>query len=511
MEKDGKTISYADVRGEWEQRKISIVGVVKNFIGQLKVGQELTKVSIPSIFLRPYSLLEEFGSRNLAHFPILFNLSSQTNPVDRMITVLTWICSATREEDFNHKPYNPILGESHICKQETEGSTTYFLAEQVSHHPPMTAFLLENPDHKIRIQGNYAFGIRFATNSLTIATEGHAEIRFGDETYILEKAMPDMAVKNIILPGRKYVVWVGKIRIVCPSTKLSAELTWDFRDYQSVIDGFIYKDYETNHLAPLPATIKTGSHQPSPAGTPSKSKRHSPRGSTSSSSSQTPTSSTNLSEASPSSKPIILLRGKAGGELFIRDLVDDVPHALQRLRTEKERDDDRKKGEEKQEKQKQQKAQEEQQQKEKEKQQQEGYGSWMWKGLVTATSYVNPAAYYVTEDKTEEQKYDVLVVNFAERKLLIPDYPPLESLPPNSSMIIWAPLAKEIIAGDFEKADEVKKKIEDDQRTKRHVHTEAQTLHQTKHFHESEDVPKYFVIKPDYANKLAECFSNPLL
>lgn len=37
---------------------------------------------------------------------------------------------------FEKKPYNPILAETHIVHVDANGSPVIFLAEQVSHHPP---------------------------------------------------------------------------------------------------------------------------------------------------------------------------------------------------------------------------------------------------------------------------------------------------------------------------------------------------------------------------------------
>lgn len=43
------------------------------------------------------------------------------------------------------KPYNPILGETFRCYWgNPNGTKTYFVAEQVSHHPPVSAFYVSN-------------------------------------------------------------------------------------------------------------------------------------------------------------------------------------------------------------------------------------------------------------------------------------------------------------------------------------------------------------------------------
>jgi len=42
------------------------------------------------------------------------------------------------------KPYNPILGEFFRCRYDyPNGTTAYYIAEQVSHHPPISAWSVE--------------------------------------------------------------------------------------------------------------------------------------------------------------------------------------------------------------------------------------------------------------------------------------------------------------------------------------------------------------------------------
>lgn len=63
--------SYVDEVGEWSTRKISLFGVVRSVVSQLKPGQDMTKVSLPCAFLEPYSILELAALRLGGHFSIL--------------------------------------------------------------------------------------------------------------------------------------------------------------------------------------------------------------------------------------------------------------------------------------------------------------------------------------------------------------------------------------------------------------------------------------------------------
>jgi len=115
---DKELLSYVHIDGDWEDRKISLFGAVKSFISQLKIGQDLTRVSLPCVFCRPYSLLEEVGARNFVHLDILFQALEKNDDLEKMICVLEWLVSTARQEKFNHKPFNPVIGEVSLCKYD---------------------------------------------------------------------------------------------------------------------------------------------------------------------------------------------------------------------------------------------------------------------------------------------------------------------------------------------------------------------------------------------------------
>eukprot|EP01103_Thecamoeba_quadrilineata_P007459 TRINITY_DN17335_c0_g1_i1.p1 TRINITY_DN17335_c0_g1~~TRINITY_DN17335_c0_g1_i1.p1 ORF type:complete len:424 (+),score=76.37 TRINITY_DN17335_c0_g1_i1:89-1360(+) len=243
-----KNFSYADVHGTWEDRKVSLMGPLKSLLSQLRVGQDMTKVSLPSVLLRPYSMIEEFGSRTLGHIPILYKSTTQTDALERMITVVSWVLSTTRDENFNHKPFNSILGETHVARLTTDDTYTYFFGEQISHHPPVTAFVVKNDEHQITITGTYTFSIKFAPNSIHVTTNGKCEIRLGEDVYIMEKSLPDMIIKNSLF-GKKAVAWVGKMTVSCPKTGWHAELEYHLsKDLVKYVQGSILCLERTGNL-----------------------------------------------------------------------------------------------------------------------------------------------------------------------------------------------------------------------------------------------------------------------
>jgi len=60
------------------------------------------------------------------------------------VYVMTQLSSVA--EGFN-KPFNPLLGETY----ELETSSFKFIAEQVSHHPPITAWHCEAVDKSYKV------------------------------------------------------------------------------------------------------------------------------------------------------------------------------------------------------------------------------------------------------------------------------------------------------------------------------------------------------------------------
>jgi len=88
---------------EWRTRPISILDVLKSLVSQVTPGQDITKLSLPSILCHPFSMLELLSHRELLLFHILFELDTLTNPLDRFMVVLKWYISLIRQETMEKK------------------------------------------------------------------------------------------------------------------------------------------------------------------------------------------------------------------------------------------------------------------------------------------------------------------------------------------------------------------------------------------------------------------------
>lgn len=98
------------------------------------------------------------------------------------------------------KPYNPVLGEFFRCQWNYDnGTKAIYIAEQVSHHPPMSAYYYASPDNGLVIQGNLRPKPKFLGNSAATIMDGTSHItltRWNNETYHV--TMPNVYARGIL-------------------------------------------------------------------------------------------------------------------------------------------------------------------------------------------------------------------------------------------------------------------------------------------------------------------------
>jgi len=237
----GEYQSYVCVHGEWETRQISIIGVVKRFISQLSYGQDLTRISLPSEFLNPYSVLEMATVRYLTKFPLLLEANTHTDPEYRMLYTVRWFLASMVDAKMYKKPYNPVVGETHKCHIEDNNSgfgPTHFIAEQVTHHPPVSAVYIKNNATGVIVQGNISFAVKFWFNSVTINSTGYLEARMTkhDEVYQFTKGVPDLQLKNVVF-GTRRMKWQNSITVECTKSNCVAEIIFEESGNEDLVSG----------------------------------------------------------------------------------------------------------------------------------------------------------------------------------------------------------------------------------------------------------------------------------
>lgn len=129
------------------------------------------------------------------------------------------------------KPYNPILGETFRCYWEhPNGSRTYYIAEQVSHHPPVSAFYVTNRQEGFCISCSILAKSKFYGNSTSAVLEGVATLTLlpRGESYTL--TTPYAHCKGILM-GTLSMELGGKINIDCENTGYKTELEFKLKPF----------------------------------------------------------------------------------------------------------------------------------------------------------------------------------------------------------------------------------------------------------------------------------------
>lgn len=169
-----------------------------------------------------------------------------------MKTVVQWYLSGFYKKPKGlKKPYNPILGETFRCYwQHENGSRTFYIAEQVSHHPPISVFYVTNRQDGFCISCSILAKSKFYGNSTSAILEGVATLTLlpRGESYTL--TVPYAHCKGILM-GTLSMELGGKISIECENTGYKTELEFKLKpflgsnEYTNLLTGKLKLGKET--------------------------------------------------------------------------------------------------------------------------------------------------------------------------------------------------------------------------------------------------------------------------
>ncbi|KAG8908795.1 Oxysterol binding protein [Tulasnella sp. 403] len=159
------------------------------FLKQLaSLSGDLSSMTAPPFILSPVSLTE-YPSYWCERPQLFADISAGTTPEDRALRVLKWFISTlkgqytSRNEKMGSekKPLNPVLGELFFGSWPDFGGRgqTDLYVEQVSHHPPITAYYIENQSKGVTLEGHCAQKTSFSASAGAIIVKqvGHATLR----------------------------------------------------------------------------------------------------------------------------------------------------------------------------------------------------------------------------------------------------------------------------------------------------------------------------------------------
>lgn len=204
---------------------------------------DLSKMTAPSFILSPVSLTE-YPSYWGEH-PDTFNeVQEGKTPEERMVAVLRWFIATlkgqytSRNTSMGHekKPLNPVLSEVFYGKwpdHSGRGELT-LVSEQVSHHPPITAYYLENKKAGVSVQGHSGQKTSFNGRTISVLQVGHAFMRLKrtegeDEVYLI--TLPTLHIDGLWY-GSPYIE-LADTTYIHSSTGYLATINYSGRGYFS--------------------------------------------------------------------------------------------------------------------------------------------------------------------------------------------------------------------------------------------------------------------------------------
>ncbi|KAK2063084.1 oxysterol-binding protein [Colletotrichum caudatum] len=202
---------------------------------------DLSSLTAPPFILSSTSLTE-FSSYWCEHPSIFAAPAKEADPAKRALLVTKWFITtlkqqyASRSEQYGNekKPLNPFLGELFLGKWEDEAGTTELISEQVSHHPPATAYSITNLASGVHLEG---FNAQKATFSRTINIKqiGHAVLTLPSpdagktETYLI--TLPALHIEGLIF-GAPFIELEGT-SFITSSTGFTSKIDYSGKGWLS--------------------------------------------------------------------------------------------------------------------------------------------------------------------------------------------------------------------------------------------------------------------------------------
>ncbi|XP_075732805.1 oxysterol-binding protein-related protein 6 isoform X2 [Rhipicephalus microplus] len=193
------------------------------------IGKDLSKVSMPVTINEPLNMLQRL-CEELEYSDLLDKAAATEDHFERMVCIAAFAVSgySSSYHRAGHKPFNPLLGETYECIREDKGFR--FIAEQVNHHPPVSACYAESKNYKfwqdVRIK------TKFWGKSMEILPVGsvHLELLSSGSHYQWNKVTT--CVHNIF-SGQRWVDQYGEMTIRDLSHDVTCKLTFVKASYWS--------------------------------------------------------------------------------------------------------------------------------------------------------------------------------------------------------------------------------------------------------------------------------------
>ncbi|OAQ28326.1 Oxysterol-binding protein [Linnemannia elongata AG-77] len=197
--------------------------ILMGIIAQLGKSTDLHRVTLPTFVLEPRSMLERITDF-MSHPELIVKANQIQDPEERFVAVTRYFLSGWHIKPKGvKKPYNPILGEQFRAQWSfDDGTEAFYIAEQVSHHPPISVYYYASPENNISVLGDLLPKSKFLGNSAATLMQGEIKVSFTNrpgEDYII--TMPNVYARGILFGtmlmelGDVATVKCAKLDLVC--------------------------------------------------------------------------------------------------------------------------------------------------------------------------------------------------------------------------------------------------------------------------------------------------------
>lgn len=190
----------------FSRNDFSIWSILRNCI-----GMELSKITMPVIFNEPLSFLQRL-TEYMEHTYLIHQANTSDDSIERMKCVAAFAVSAVASQwERTGKPFNPLLGETYELVREDLGFR--LISEQVSHHPPVSAFHAEGLKQDFVFHGSIYPKLKFWGKSVEAEPKGIITLELPKHNEAYTWTNPTCCVHNIIV-GQLWIEQYGNVEVI---------------------------------------------------------------------------------------------------------------------------------------------------------------------------------------------------------------------------------------------------------------------------------------------------------
>ncbi|PVU96155.1 hypothetical protein BB559_002475 [Furculomyces boomerangus] len=273
------------IKAPGDQNKIfGMLNILRKLVGVKDLIN--LRLSLPTQLLDPISNLEYWGYMD--HPSYFTKIPENDDPLERLLQTLRWWVVKDSKYTKNRvvKPFNSILGERFFCRwrverephdsessksqsssssvsltlpsnveiDESEYIRVEYITEQISHHPPVSAFSYRCQEKGLEAVGLDHISAKFSGLSATVSSGSWTKGVFvnlstrENEEYLCTH--PTAQIVGWITANLK-LICVGSLHVICPKTKLAAVLDFSEKNWygkiRDVINGKVFRYNPEKH------------------------------------------------------------------------------------------------------------------------------------------------------------------------------------------------------------------------------------------------------------------------